>query len=140
MVKRKRVDGFANRSCKLKFANFRRNGLKRVFLPAPPNFKKISSLSFSKLLCYLWFWKIIKQYREIGDERWDDGGAARLCMVVWAGAVRRRRWRRSETMAARQSNSGKTSFKISGVGWDSSEHVFWTVFLFQEWIMELSVP
>jgi len=60
---------------------------------------------------------------EVGDERWD-GGASRLCVVVWVGNVCRQR-RRSGTAAAQRSNSGGTSFEVSEVGWGISEYVFW---------------
>jgi len=34
---------------------------------------------------------------EVGDERWDDGGAVRLCVVVWVGVVWHQRKRESGT-------------------------------------------
>jgi len=68
--------------------------------------------------------KTVKQYMEVGDEKWDDGGAARLCVVVWVGDVQHRRGWKSGIMTAWRSNSDGTSFEGSGVGWDISKHVF----------------
>jgi len=40
---------------------------------------------------------------EVGDQRFDDGGGARLWVVVWVGSLHRWRRRRSETTAAQRS-------------------------------------
>jgi len=44
---------------------------------------------------------------DVGDQRWDDGGGARLWVVVWVESLLRRR-RRSGTTVARQSSNGIT--------------------------------
>jgi len=40
---------------------------------------------------------------EVRDQRWDDDGGAKLWVVVWVGSLRRRRRRKSGTMAAQRS-------------------------------------